>query len=610
MNFSQVPMDVSLKSNASVRTEAIPVISFLLCQERRPGLFDGARFELPKGATGLTHEFVSPNGRLSGIYTVRHPSANVGPLTSSSHIRLLYGDPGGFHAGQEAAPMGSAALIEYEPESGEVTLFNSIVGLPPVYLYETEYRRIITSDLFLLAAALPRELSFDPDGVADLCSYGYPVNFRTLYRNVNLTQGGTSIALSATGEIRAERIWQFPDPEPLPDWNSYSSLQEQAFRQVLSEMDLSQAFLSLTAGLDTRTILAVLTGSGRMIPAYTMSGANWSVDARAANALCRAYGIRHEVVLLDNEFLSCLPELVREASRLSGGVASLEQSHDVYLYRKAGPSFSARLSGNMGNQLGRKGVEHVSMRGADTSLLNEDLKNRSRERSRSPWFQEGLSTHAVYEFLLQQEAPFTLAGNFSIGHHFATQLSPYANRALFELCPRQPIETPRTAPSSIWRLRLNDLRHRFLWGPEERSFQRRLIRETGGAVASHPINWGWRAKGGVSPSGAILGMLSMLDALAVRQRLHSGLPGAVLRNARVTGLHEYRDWRLWMRTTLREFVHDTLLSTRVRQSGLFDERVLSQMLEEHYSDKVNHHNALILSLDLGIAVEEFGASYR
>lgn len=534
---------------------------------------------------------------------------SAGEDTCSSGI-LSLGDPWEWKADDPTGPMGNAASVHFDLRSKRVVVTTSITGLPPVYEWRGTGRTIITSDLCLLASALGSNIWFDAEGVADLCTYGYPVDHRTLFQNTRLCPAATRITIDPDGSHRKERCWSFPSKSPMRNWVDFTELQSESFLAVLRVMDMQRNFLSLTAGLDTRTIVAALAHMDRLIPAYTMSGSNWTVDARAARALSTAYGIEHEVVLLDTEFLRSLPDMAREASRWSGGLASLEQSHEVYLYRKLGQRFSARLSGNMGNQLGRTGVEHVSMRNADPSLLSRDLQNRARRRTLAPWYEKGLREQTVYEFLLQQEVPFTLAGNFSIGHHFAEQQSPYASRKLFELCPLKPVDSQAAAPSSSLHLRLNDLRHRFLGEPEERSFQRHLIRKLGGVAASYPINWGWRAKGGVSVSGASRGLLSLLDAFAVRQQKNSGPVAAVLDKLRITGLHEYRKWGLWMRTALREFTHDTLLAANVQQSGLFDRDVLARMLNDHYRGTANHHRTLVLALDLALAAQEFGASFR
>jgi hypothetical protein len=266
----------------------------------------------------------------------------------------------------------------------------------------------------------------------------------------------------------------------------------------------------------------------------------------------------------------------------------------------------------MGNQLGRGGVEHVSMRAADPTILNPELQKRILQRPRFAWASQQAESLALtsHEFLFQQEFTFTQLGNYSIGDFFVVQESPYASRDLIALCYRQPYKEETTRKVSPLRLRLNDLRHRFLGEVERYSFQRRLIHRIGGFAASYPINWGWRAKGGISVSGAIRGCLTAVDAYSERAGWDAGLSGHVLRALHITGLHEHRKAKRWLREFMRDFVCDTLLSKDAREAGLFDSATVARILAEHYSDRARHHGALLLALDLSLAAKNFRATLR
>jgi len=65
---------------------------------------------------------------------------------------------------------------------------------------------------------------------------------------------------------------------------------------------------------------------------------------------------------------------VMEASQLSGGLASVEQAHQVYVYQQLERFGSRRLSGYLGNQVGRRGVEGISIRNAEPCVLNDTLR--------------------------------------------------------------------------------------------------------------------------------------------------------------------------------------------------------------------------------------------
>jgi hypothetical protein len=525
-------------------------------------------------------------------------------------IQLLLGDASEFPESDARTPMANAALLRVDLAAKAVQAVSSITGLPPLFIYEDSSQTIVTSDPFCLVPLVSSGLRFDAEGVLDLCGYGFTVGHRTLFRGLRLVPGGSSLAIDASEAIAIQKAWTFTAQDRLSDWNAYTQLQKEAFLAGIRKMDLKDSFLSLTAGVDTRTILAVLAGMGRSIPACTLSGETPSLDALTARELCKAYKIEHEIIPLDADFRKNLPEYTLEASRLSGGLASLGQAHQVYLYRKLPRAYFGRVSGNMGNQLGRQGVERVSMRGADASILAPELRKNLPQRPKFAWSNEntggvGLRSH---EFLFQREFLFTQLGNTLVGGFFAVQQSPYANRDLIGLCQRQPARSDGQETTSRLRLRLKDLHHRFLGEPETFSFQRRLIHEAGGFAAAYPINWGWKAKGGVSLPGMIRGGMTAADAYTESAGWDAGLTGGVLRGLGITGLHEHRKPKRWLKDSLRDFVHDSLQSTEAKNSGLLDSAATARMLEEHYQDRTSHHGALLLALDVALAAKNFRAA--
>src|SRR5690606_2612539 len=129
--------------------------------------------------------------------------------------------------------------------------------------------------------------------------------------------------------------------------------------------------------------------------------------------------------------------------------------------------------------------------------------------------------HATLRYILTSEIAFSSVGNFSIGNHYAAQQSPYASRALIETLAGRPRR--HSGPSaSMLRMRLRDLRHRFLGEPATTSFQRTLVRRIGGAAARIPINWGWRPAGGVSAPGMIMGVATFAGMAARATGLDAG----------------------------------------------------------------------------------------
>jgi hypothetical protein len=314
--------------------------------------------------------------------------------------------------------------------------------------------------------------------------------------------------------------------------------------------------------------------------------------------------VPHYDVVFDERFIRALPRYVETASRLSGGLASLDQAPEVYFYDALEGRFSTRLSGNLGNQVGRGGTEGISTRGADTRVLSGDLRSKveSEDRHGGHWLLDDLQAgeRARVEFILKNEIPFTLASNYPIGNHYAKQQTPYASRDLIDTLAQKPPGASQSS-ESLLHMRLRDLSHRFFGEPFETSFQRTLLRRIGGFAAHYPINWGWRAEGGVSPAGLMLGTATLFGMYARARGLDGGALRPVMDVTGLPALHDFREARRWLRRELRDFTFETVTSTSARGSGLFDDSALAAVLEEHFSGRRDHYQTVTLALDVALA---------
>jgi hypothetical protein len=329
--------------------------------------------------------------------------------------------------------MANAVAIEFDAAQGYLSLTSSIVGLPPIFIYQDSEKIVVASDVFLLLSVNDVDLHFNPDSIMEMSRIGHPINGKTLFNEVKMLPTGSSFTWSR-GHAVIKRLWNYTDyvrrHATLLNLESLACF----FKRALASIDISRSYLSLTGGLDTRTILALLVANGTYIPAYTITGHRPNVDAKISSNLCKAYGISHELVVLDNAFLKNLSYHVMEASRLSGGLCSLDEAHEVYFYSVISKDLESRLSGNLGNQLGRLGTERISMRNASHSVLHKSLTT-PRKQQDADWhsgFSMGKDDASHLGFLLEEELRATSVANYSIGSNYAVQQTPYANRVFIE----------------------------------------------------------------------------------------------------------------------------------------------------------------------------------
>jgi hypothetical protein len=558
------------------------------------------------GSRGAARVDLSSRCASPQLYVKPRHVDSMAPFELKRAGSFILGSDDEWSAATEGNGLANGVVFRYDLDSGYFWLQTSLVGLPPVFLYDDGAKFILASDIWSLRAESGIRLDFDPRAVAELATVGHPLDLKTLFRNVTIVPAGSIVETGAPGEApRLRSGWRLPEPRPEASWRVFTDLQISAFREALDRIDLSSSVFSLTGGLDTRTILASLVEADRSLPAVTMSWREQSLDARIARRLCRAYRFPHETIAFDESLESALPRLAMEAARLSGGLTSVAEATEVAFYRHMGERWGARLSGYMGNQVGRGGVERISPRNADQSIVGERYRLwRTASAGGLSRTTEPSLTGLVSE-QLQRELLCSSVANYSIGNHYMVQQSPFASRRLLETLSLLPDGGADRARRSSGRLRWRDFRHRVLGEREARSFQRRLIREVGGAVATYPINWGWRADGPPSLRGLGLGALSFCDALVVRTGRDHGALEWVCSTLALTGRDDFRRLRRWC---TREFFEDILHAREIRESGVLDAARVQRMLDEHFVGTRDHLGSLVFATDLACAYEVFVGS--
>jgi hypothetical protein len=578
------------------------VVSVLACLEKSHRSTCATLRDVPSGYETWT----SVNGRSCLAFKRRNRCA---PQTQTWRLRnpqaLILGDEREWVATAKQA-VGSATSIECDLDNNRLEALTAITGLPPLFWLETPHHIVVTSDLFLLKCVREIDLRFDVEGVMDFVEIGRPVGHRTLFHGVRLIPAGTRFMAAASG-VTMQSAWQLPEPNPCASWDEYTALQAATFNRAIGGIGGHDTALSLTAGLDSRTILAALIARQSPVTALTVTGDRVSIDAQVAARLCKEYGIVHHTITLGAEFWSNLPELAEQASLLSGGLSSVGHSGQLHCYQVAGIQAQHKmLSGYLGNQIGRFGTEGLTPRCADAAFLTAEFVSRRTSTSVEGWYTSALRPDGLLnpQFLLQEESLFGGLCSYVIANSGAIQQTPYASRALIENLSRLPVEDANERADH----RVRDLKHRFLGVPLERSFQRRFINEVGGFVADYPINWGWRSRGGVSIPGLFRGGLALTDAI-VTSRLTVKPVVELIRVLGISGLHEIRPERQRTRAQLTEFVRDTLTASTTLSSGLFDRKWLEGRLECHRSgEHIGWDKTLLSAVDLALAAKNFDAT--
>ncbi len=210
-------------------------------------------------------------------------------LTSAAHARSAV-DPQSPADADGLLPFPHAALL-WDGSRLEIEL--DPLGAWPLYLRRLPGGLAVGTSALTLARLAP-SCDFDPEGVAELLTFGQLLGSRTLYAGIEALPPGAR-RIDSRSASRRERLLLASEPEPR------RSL-DQAADQILAAIDAAVGMapvsslpgLLLSGGLDSRLVLALLVRSGQPVRAFTF-GQPGCADEKLARRATSVLGVRHRV---------------------------------------------------------------------------------------------------------------------------------------------------------------------------------------------------------------------------------------------------------------------------------------------------------------------------
>lgn len=533
---------------------------------------------------------------------IPHCHDRLKEAVASGVLRLVVGDYTEPGVSAKDSMCANAAVVDIDTVAGRVQAISSVVGLPPITVYEGRGITLLSSPGFPFYAPLS---DLDIEGVADTLRWGHPLDGRTLFNHLRIVPARTRVSLQANREVYFERMHP-PSSSP-----SYQELglhrlveaQAGALLQAASRLPTTDSFLSLSGGLDSRTALIAMLQGGRTVHCVSMAGSPYTLDFRLARRFCEAHSLAHQLVEFGDDYARRLPDLVMQAAALTGGVACLSQTIDLYLYSQVEARRHTRISGHLGNQVGRGGVESISAATLFDQIFSKDLRQALDQRQVEPWFVPRMAQTGYASVLFEQEVHYWSVANYMLGSSHALQLSPYADVALIEMAKAAISSDPRFRYPTKNSIRNRDVRHRLCGPPLSHSFQRAILVRCDQAGRNVPINWGWRARGGWSMQWTPAAIRTAADAVACKlgrqgrsMKMLRQLSGALGRPSALV------PWPELIHDRLRSLSCDILLSRNIADSGLFDLNALRRALDDHFSYRANHHSTIYRALEIALGL--------
>jgi asparagine synthase (glutamine-hydrolysing) len=464
----------------------------------------------------------------------------------------------------------SGLLIDKRQE--KAFLFNDRYGVERVYWHETNEATFFASEAKALLRISPELRAFDEEGVAQFLAFGCTLGERTLFRDVQVLPGA-SVWSFKNGKCQKRRYF-------LPEmWESQPALTVDAFRSRFQETfkgilphyleSNSKIGISLTAGVDSRMIMACLPQSGVKPICYTYSGEKRdTLDARLAARLAEACGLEHEILRLGRDFFSDFASYVDRTVYVTDGSLGSLGAHEIYLSSQARALSPVRLTGVFGGEVLR-GVSMFKPLHLTHRLVSGDLAEAVATWARQ-WSHDG--EHPI-TFAAFREIPEKRFATPAASRSQTSFRTPYLDNEIVALAYQAP-ETVRTSFD----------------------FTLSLINANNPSLSKIPTDMG--LMGEANRLTAAFRRIFSKTVCKLDYLRNEGLPHGLSRFDSlftqlssvlgVAGLHKYLPYRIWFQQELRAYVDEILSDTQVRHSSLWNPHFLEHLASDHAAGRKNY----------------------
>lgn len=476
----------------------------------------------------------------------------------------------------------SGLLID--KRQGKAFLFNDRYGVERIYWNETKDAVFFASEAKALLRVSPELRAFDQEGVAQFLTFGCTLGHRTLFRGVELLPGA-SVWSFENGKCQKKKYFspETWESQTILPADSFQAEFQETFKRVLPRYFESQSRIgiSLTAGLDSRMIMACMPKREEQPICYTFSGEKQdTLDARLAGQVAKVCGLEHQTLRLGADFFLNFASHIDRTVYITDGCLGAMGAHEIYLNRQARQLAPVRLTGVFGGEILRD-VSMFKPLGLSPRLMNPDLGYSVNSLTQA-WSRN--SQHPV-TFTAFHEVPQKRFGTPAASRSQLTFRTPYLDNEIVALAYRAP-ESCRESPLMAWS----------------------LVEGNSQPLSRIPTDMGVLAKAnglGIAPRRILSKAVCKLDYLYAEGLPHwlssfDRLFDLVDSRARLFGWHKFLHYRRWFRRELADYIAGTLKEVQTRRSSPFwNFGFLETLAHDHINGRRNyvHEIDAVLTLD-------------
>jgi len=459
-----------------------------------------------------------------------------------------------------------------DKQQSKAFLFNDRYGMERIYWHETEDALFFASEAKALLRVLPELREFDEEGVAQFLAFGCTLEPRTLFRGIHLLPGAALWSFE-NGQCHKRKYFS---PEM---WESQPSLTDEAFQSRLQETfkrilpryleSDSKIGISLTAGVDSRMIMACLSQTGERPICYTFSGENRdTLDARLAARVAKACGLQHQILRLGPSFFSDFASHVDRTVYATDGALGSLGAHEIYLNNQARVLSPVRLTGVFGGEILR-GVSMFKPLHFAQQLLNAELAETITSCT-TQWSHDG--EHPV-TFAAFREIPEKRFATPAASRSQTSFRTPYLDNEIVALA----YQAPETVRTSI-------------------DFPVSLVEANNPSLARIPSDMGAMGEPNrfaAAPRRIFSKVVCKVDYLRTEGLPHGlsrldSLSTKLSSIFRIAGLHKYLSYRIWFQRELAAYVDRVLKDVQSHHCSFWDPPFLGHIASGHATGHKNY----------------------
>jgi asparagine synthase (glutamine-hydrolysing) len=469
---------------------------------------------------------------------------------------------------------------------GITTLFNDRYSMHRLNYHEAKDAFYFSVEAKAILAVRPELRRTDPRSLGEFVACGCVLENRTLFEGIHVLPAASAWAFRH-GSIETKKAYFEPR-----EWEQKELLDPEAYHREIRDI-FARRFprylnghekigVSLTGGLDTRTVMAWQRFSPQSLPCYTYGGIDRECrDVVVARRIARECQQPHQVISVGDEFFARFPHYAERSVYLTDAGVEVNRAPDLYLSEKAREIAPVRMTGLYGDEIQRPQIRAFKPATPAPGLFTPNLL---------PYV---AAAHQTYAGLIQGHPTTFAAFRQAPWHHYgilSLEQTQLAVRTPF--LDNDFVRTAFRAPQVV--TANNDVRVRLI-GDGSAALQRiRTDRGFGGKPGL--ASWVDRKFQTFTFKAEYAYDYGMPQWLAGLDHFFSPLKLERL----FLGRHKVYHYRVWYRDILANYVKEMLLDSRTLSRPYLERKGVEAIVHGHLKGGRNYTTEIhrLLSLEL------------